>query len=83
MHVSLYDALGLAGAVTFLAAFAGIQTGRLDPHGAPYLLMNFAGAVLVLLSLLFAFNLASFFLEVCWALVALYGLVRLALKRRR
>ena len=73
---------GLAGVVLFLTAYAGAQTGHLNPQRAPALLMNLVGAVLVLASMLEAFNLASFVLEAAWGLVALYGLVKLALTRK-
>ncbi len=80
--VTAYDALGLAGASLFVIAFAGTQLERLDPHGWPSLTLNLAGAILVLISLTRAFNLASAVLEVVWGLVALYGLIKLAFRRR-
>jgi hypothetical protein len=44
--------------------------------------MNLGGAALVMISLLFKFNLSAFLMEAAWALVALFGLVKLALKKR-
>jgi hypothetical protein len=81
--VTLFDAGGLLGVVLMLAAYAAAQLRRLDPLKAPALLMNLAGASLVILSLTRRFNLAAFVMESAWALVALYGLFRLALTRRR
>ena len=81
--MSLLQIGGLIGAFLFLAAYAGAQTGHLDPKRLPALVMNLAGAVLVLLSMLEAFNIASFVLETAWGLIAAYGLVQLALNRRR
>ncbi len=75
--MTLVDGAGLAGVGLMLAAYAGAQLGRLDPRAAPALLMNLAGAGLVLFSLVFAFNLSAAIMEGAWALVALYGLVRL------
>jgi hypothetical protein len=46
-------------------------------------LMNLVGAGLVMASLAQRFNLAAFLLEAAWALVALWGLVRLAAARIR
>lgn len=80
--LNLYDLIGLVGAALFVGAYAGIQFGRLDPHRPPYLLMNLFGAILVLISLLFAFNLAAFVMETIWGLVAVYGLIRYVLRRR-
>jgi hypothetical protein len=81
--VSLFDAAGLAGVALILAAYAGAQLRRLDPLKLPALLMNLIGASLILVSLAERFNLAAFVMEAAWALVALYGLARLALTRRR
>ncbi len=76
------DAAGLLGVVAMLLAYAGAQTRRLDPVKATSLLMNLAGACLVMYSLTRNFNLSAFIMEAAWAAVAAFGLVRLALRRR-
>jgi hypothetical protein len=80
--MSLGDVAGLVGAGLMLASYAGVQAGRLDPHRPRALLMNLAGAGLVLASLVETFNLASFLLEAAWGLIALAGLVRWLTRRR-
>lgn len=80
--MSIIDILGVVGVALMVFAYAGAQIGRLDPREAPALLMNLIGAGLILSSLVFRFNLAAFLMEAVWALVALFGLVRLALRRR-
>ena len=81
--MSWTDAAGLAGVLMILIAYAGAALGRLDPKGVWSLLANLIGAGLILISLLFgAFNLASTAMEGAWALVALAGLVRMALRPR-
>ena len=77
----LSDIAGLVGVALMLAAYALGQLGRLRMDALPALLMNLAGAALVLLSLLYRFNLAAFLMESAWALVALLGLARLALRK--
>ena len=79
---SATDAAGLLGVVTILLAYAGVQVGRLDPVKAPSLLMNLAGACLVMYSLTRDFNLSAFIMEAAWAAVAAFGLIRLGLRRR-
>jgi hypothetical protein len=79
----LYDVLGLIGAALFVVAFGGMQAEKLDPHRPPALLMNLGGAVLILISLVHDFNLASFVLEAIWGAIALYGLVRYFLRKGR
>jgi hypothetical protein len=81
--MSLPDAAGLFGVLLILVAYAGAQLGRLEPRRAPALVMNLTGAGLILWSLAFRFNLSAFLMEAAWAVVALYGLVRLALRRDR
>lgn len=81
--MTISDVIGLVGVALMLGAYAGAAVGRLDPTGAIALLLNLAGAILVLISLTQAFNLAAAVLETIWALVAIIGLVRLALKKRK
>lgn len=81
--MTLSDAGGLFGVLIILAAYAAATMGRLDPERPISLLANFAGACLILVSLLTdKFNLSATVMEGAWALVALIGLVRWALKQR-
>jgi hypothetical protein len=75
------DVAGLAGVVLILIAFTGVTMGRLHAQEPPALLLNLVGAGLVLASLSVNFNLSAFVMETIWALVALAGLLRIALKR--
>ena len=78
--MTLPDLGGLIGVLLILVAYALGQLGRLRIDSAPALLMNLSGAVLVMISLLFTFNLSAFLMEAAWALVALFGLVKRAMK---
>lgn len=66
--------LGLIGAALILGAYAGVQLKKLDPHKPKALLLNLSGASLVLVSLIFEFNLAAFLLEAAWVIIAVWGL---------
>ena len=79
--MSLFDAAGVAGVVMILAAYAGATSGKLDPKRPKALLLNLFGAGLILWSLVYDFNLAAFLMEAAWALVALFGLARFAMRR--
>jgi hypothetical protein len=79
--VSPFDIAGLLGALGILLAYAGVQMKKLDPHRPPALLLNLAGASLVLISLIEDFNLAALLLEIAWIIIAVHGLASLALRR--
>ena len=77
--MTLPDLLGVVGVLCILIAYAGATSGKLDARRAPALLLNLTGALLILLSLYFDFNLSAVLMEGAWALVAIIGLARLAL----
>lgn len=77
---SLPDALGLLGVLLVLIAYAGGALGRLDPTKPPALMLNIVGALLILVSLAYDFNLSAFVMESAWALVGVIGLIRAVLK---
>ncbi len=77
------DILGVLGVLCILIAYAGATTRRLEATEAPALLLNLAGALLILVSLYFDFNLSAVLMEAAWALVAIYGLIQLVLGRNR
>lgn len=77
------DAAGLLGVLAILVAYAGAALGKFDPERPVALLCNLIGACLILWSLLTDdFNLSATVMEGAWALVAVVGLIRWALKHR-
>ena len=81
--MTLPDFGGLIGVAMMLAAYALSASGRVRVDAWQALTVNLVGASLVLVSLLFKFNLAAFVMEGAWALVALWGLAKLGLRRKR
>ncbi len=80
--MSLFDIAGLFGAFGILAAYAGVQLNKLNPHQFPALALNFTGASLVLISLYEDFNLAALLLEIAWIAIALHGFFLLLVRKR-
>jgi paired small multidrug resistance pump len=74
------EAIGLLGVVLILLAYFLLQVGRLRGNALPYQLLNAVGALLLLVSLFYAFNLSAFLMESAWLFVSIYGIVR---NRRR
>jgi hypothetical protein len=80
--MSIPDIGGVIGVAMMLFAYAAGQVGKLDMTALPALLMNLVGALLVLWSLSDKFNLSAALMEGAWAVVALYGLVKLGLRKK-
>ncbi len=80
---TLLDAIGMAGVVLMLIAYAGTVSGRLDPLRPAALSLNLIGAVAVLVSLTGAFNWSAAVIESVWAVIAAGGLLRWFVQRRR
>ncbi len=80
--MTMIDSLGVFGVLLILVAYAGATAGKLDPKHWPALVLNLVGALLILWSLTVDFNLSAALMEGAWALVAIAGLIRLALQRR-
>ena len=73
---SWYDFVGNLGVVCVLGAYFGLQTGRVKFDDIRYSVSNAIGAVLILVSLYYDFNLSSFIIECVWLTTSIYGLVR-------
>lgn len=82
MKYAWYDLLGNVGVALMVAAYLLLQMGRLRIENVNYSAMNAVGAVLVLISLWFSFNLSAFLVEGFWLLISLFGLVKFLSKRR-
>jgi len=74
VNLHWYDWAGMLGVAAILLAFFLLQARRLHGHALPYQLMNAFGALAILVSLMYAFNLSAFLLEVAWLAVSIYGI---------
>ncbi|MBV9747210.1 MAG: hypothetical protein JO157_00195 [Acetobacteraceae bacterium] len=83
LHVTFLDAIGLLGVFTLLLAYGLTIAGRVDPLRPAALTMNLAGALGILVSLWGAFNLSALVIETAWALIAVTGLIRWAMRKER
>lgn len=82
LHLEWYDLSGFVGVLLILLAYFGLQAGRMRGDGLVYQLMNLAGALLILLSLVYDFNLSAFVMEACWVAISIYGILRARRVRR-
>ncbi|MEP5766405.1 MAG: hypothetical protein ABJ308_17525 [Halieaceae bacterium] len=71
------DVIGMVGTALVVLAYYLLQLEKLESTSLSYNLMNFFGAVFLLISLCFTFNLASFVIELFWIGASLIGLWKL------
>ena len=82
MNSLIYNIIGTGGVICILAMYLMLQTGRITAESYVYSAVNLLGSGAILFSLIFEFNLASFFIEVFWVIISMYGLIRTYRQRR-
>ena len=76
MGLDLYMAAGFAGALLVVVAYLANQMGRLPSDDWRFPGANLAGSILILASLYSAWNFPSAVIELFWAAISIYGLLR-------
>jgi paired small multidrug resistance pump len=76
MAFDLFTLAGIAGTALFLAAYFANQQGWLMAEDWRYPLANLVAAILILLSLITAWNLPAAVIEGIWAAISVYGLIK-------
>jgi predicted membrane protein len=82
LDYSWFDLVGNVGVLLMVIAYLLLQLEKLSSSALSYLLLNTVGAILVIISLLFRFNLSAFLMEAFWLLISLYGLAKPLFSRR-
>ena len=82
MDYSWFDLVGNVGVLLMVIAYLLLQLEKLSSSALSYLLLNTVGAILVIISLMFRFNLSAFLMEAFWLLISLYGLAKPLFSRR-
>jgi hypothetical protein len=76
MNLYWYDFAGIAGVILILIAYLMLQLGRWGGIDLRYTLLNLAGALLIIVSLIYDFNLSAFLMEAAWVLISFIGIYR-------
>ncbi|MDH4013995.1 MAG: hypothetical protein C0629_10690 [Chromatiales bacterium] len=76
MNAHWHNLVGMVGVTLILVSYLLLQTGRMQASEPRYSLANAAGAALVLISLMYEFNLSAAIIESFWLLISLLGLWR-------
>ena len=76
MKYSLLDLIGNIGVVVLMITYLMLQLNKLSTDGLAYSLLNAISAGLIVVSLLFNFNLSALLVEVFWVLISFVGIYR-------
>ena len=77
-----HDILGTIGVGFIIVMYAMLQLGKISAERPAFSAFNALGAVFILVSLTYEFNLSAAMMEGVWLVVSLYGLWK-ALSGRR
>ena len=76
MNYGPLDFLGNVGVVVLMVTYLMLQLNKLSSDALAYSLFNAIGASLIVVSLLYDFNLSALLMEVFWVLISLLGIYR-------
>ena len=76
MNYTWYDLVGNIGVTLILIAYLLLQLKRIKSEQLLYSLMNGIGAILIIVSLIFDFNLSAFIIEFFWLLISIFGIFK-------
>ena len=76
MSYGALDLVGNIGVVILIITYLMLQLNKLSSDSLAYSVLNAAGAGLIVISLLFDFNLSALLMEVFWVLISFVGIYR-------
>ena len=81
-NLTWFDLAGFIGVLMIVIAYLLLQLDKLPSSSLSYSLLNATGALLIIISLIFKFNLSAFIVEVFWFLISLLGLTKSLVSRK-
>ena len=76
MNYGPLDFIGNVGVVVLVITYLMLQLNKLSSDGLAYSVLNAGGAGLIVISLLYDFNLSALVIEVFWVLISFVGIYR-------
>jgi NADH:ubiquinone oxidoreductase subunit 2 (subunit N) len=76
MSIESHEIAGLIGALLVLVSYFLLQANKMKSTDFSFSLLNLIGSLMLMYSLTQSWNLASFFIEVIWGSVSVYGLYK-------
>lgn len=75
MDYTWYDFIGNVGVFVLLAAYLALILNKISSEDLIYSVANGVGAIFILISLVYEFNLSAFTIESAWLVISLVGIV--------
>ena len=69
----IHDVIGLIGVFLILISYVLLQLERIKANSLSYSIINLVGAILILYSLFYNWNLSSVIIESFWIIISLFG----------
>lgn len=79
--MSFANLVGLFGVASYLLAYALLQLRIMKLEDGRYALLNGIGALAILYSLIYDFNLPSFITQTAWLVLTIIGYMRARMQR--
>ncbi len=76
------DIIGIFGVALIILSFFLVQVEKITSDSSFYLYSNFIGAIMLLFSLYYHWNLASVIIEIMWLFISSYGIIRVKFLRK-
>ena len=76
MDYQWHDFLGNIGVALMIGMYLLLQMERIESTSYKYSIYNALGASMVVVSLMYEFNMSAFIIEGFWVLISLYGIWR-------
>ncbi len=70
------DFLGCLGTIIIIVTYFLLQIKKITAVSFLYSFLNFGGAFLILISLLYSWNMAAVIMEVAWILISFFGMAK-------
>jgi hypothetical protein len=83
VNFDLFDMAGFVGVLLIVIAYLLLQLDKLPNSSLSFSLLNAVGSLLIMVSLVFKFNVSAFLIEVFWFLISLLGLTKWLIARKQ
>jgi len=80
-NYTIADAIGILGVLLTLIAYFLLHINKIRPDKFYYPFLNTVGSGMILYSVVHAWNISAFVMEVCWLLISLSGVWKYYRKR--